>query len=158
MKHPYSDLDLIRLSDQDGAKTLDGQFVVIDNLEETSSNRQQTDNCEEYFVNYPVKLSFTIAIFCVGGSIRFRINLKEYELRANDLLVVMKGDIGEFMGISRDARMAVIAFGDEYFKGTTQIEETMRLTWRLRSSPLSHLPESGMRESLAIYRLAKAKL
>lgn len=154
MKHPYFDFDLIRFSDQDGAAGLDKQFVVIDNLEE----REDENKSSQYFVNYPVKLSFTIAIFCVAGSIRFRINLQECELRANDLLVVMEGNIGEFVGMSSDARMAVIAYGGEYFNGTTHIQETMMLEKRLHTSPLCHLSVKAMEESLAIYRLVKSKI
>lgn len=129
------------------------QFLVIDNFDETQSNDDK-----DFFVNYPVKISFSIAIFCVAGEIRFRINLQEYMFRANDLLVVMEGNIGEFIGMNDDAKMAVIAFGDNYFKGTIFIEETMLLEQRLHASPLCHLIDNARQECLAIYRLAKAKI
>lgn len=152
MKHQYFDFDLLCLSAHHGATQLDQQFVVIDNLDEEHADS------EAFFVNYPVKLSFVIAIFCVQGDIRFRINLQEYALHANDLLVVSQGTIGECVGMERGTKIAVIAFAGKYFTGSLHVEETMLLQRRLFASPLCHLPQEAMQECLAIYRLAKAKI
>ena len=150
MKQAYWDLDLIRLSAENAAVHLNKEFILIDNFDGTS----EQINTDLEFVNHPVKLSFTIAIFCLSGRMSFQINLQDFELRANNLLVVLEGAIGEYRGMSDDTRIAVIAFASEYFQTALQIDATMTLQRRLYSSPLSE----AMEESMAIYRLMKAKI
>lgn len=154
MEQAYWDLDLIRLSAENGAIDLDKNFILIDNFEESS----EQENTQWDFADYPVKLSFTVAIFCLTGRMRFRINLQDIELQANDLLVVSEGTIGEYRGMSGDLRVAVITFASEYFQTALQLDATMLLQRRLYASPLCHLTPEAMKESMAIYRLMKAKI
>ena len=116
MKQAYLDLDLIQLSTENAAVHLNKEFVLIDNLDEVP---EQT-NMEMEFVNHPVKLSFTIAIFCLTGRMSVQINLQEFELRANDILIVLEGSIGEYRGMSDDTRIAVIASSRCYDVPATQ--------------------------------------
>lgn len=148
------DIDLISLSAQQGAVHLDKQLILIDNFGGDPRDNERA----EIFVNHPVKLSFTVVIFCLEGSMNFQINLQEYQLRAGEMLVVMQGTIGVFRECSPDARVAVIAFGEEYFRGTTLVEETMNLQQLLHDSPQCHLPQAVMEECMTIYRLMKTKI
>lgn len=154
MKQVYWDLDLIRLSAEDTAVHLNKEFILIDNFDETSKQI----NTDLEFVNHPVKLSFTIAIFCLAGRMRFQINLQDFELQTNDILIVQQGSIGEYRGMGGDTRIAVIAFAPDYFKTALQIEATMSLQQRLYASPLCHLTDKAKEESMAIYHLMKAKI
>ena len=154
MKQAYWDFDLIRLSAESAAVHLNNEFILIDNFNETS---EQSDTDIE-FVNNPVKLSFTVALLCLAGQMRAQVNLQDFELRTNDVLVVQNGTIGEYRGMSDDARIAVIAFTPEYFQTALQIEATMSLQRRLYASPLWHLPFEAMEELMVIYRLMKAKI
>lgn len=154
MKQAYWDLDLIRLSAENKAVHLDNEFILIDNLDETSENR----NTGVEFVNHPVKLSFTIVIFCLSGQMSVQINLQNFELHSNDVLIVQEGAIGEYLGISDDAKIAVMAFSSEYFHPTLHVEAAMSLQRRLYVSPLYHLTPEAMEESMTIYRLMKSKV
>lgn len=154
MRQAYWDLDLIRLSAENTAVHLDGEFILIDNLDGTP----ETTDTGLNFANHPVKLSFTIAIFCLAGQMRLQINLQEFELRAGDIMIVLEGAIGEYRGMNGDTRIAVVAFASEYFQTAHQIEATMSLQRRLYSSPLYHLTPAAMEESMTIYRLMKAKI
>lgn len=154
MKQAYWDFDLIRLSAENTAVNLNKTFVLIDNFD--GSSKQVNTDWE--FANHPFKLSFTIAIFCLTGRIRFQINLQDFELQTNDLLVVLEESIGEYRGMDDDTRIAVIAFSSDYFQTAMQIDVTMSLQRRLYASPLCHLTNKAMEESEAIYRLMKAKI
>ena len=145
---------MIRLSAENTAVNLNKTFVLIDNFD--GSSKQVNTDWE--FANHPVKLSFTIAIFCLTGRIRFQINLQDFELQTNDLLVVLEKSIGEYRGMDDDTRIAVIAFSSDYFQTAMQIDVTMSLQRRLYASPLCHLTNKAMEESVAIYRLMKAKI
>lgn len=154
MKQAYWDLDLIQLSAENTAVHLNKEFILIDNFDEIP----QQANTDFEFVNHPVKLSFTVAIFCLAGRMRFKINLQNIELRANEILVVLERTIGEYLSISDDTRIAVIAFASKYFQTALQVDATMSLQRRLYASPVCHLTSEAMEESMAIYRLMKAKI
>ena len=72
MKTPFADMNLVRLSAQQGALNLDNEFILIDNFNTVS----QPDNASDLFVNHPVKLACHVVTFCLSGTIRFRINLQ----------------------------------------------------------------------------------
>lgn len=153
-KQTYWDFDLIRLSAEDTAVHLNKEFILIDNFKDAPD---QSDTDFE-FVNHPIKLSFTVALLCLAGQMRVQINLQDFELRANDVLIVQEGTIGEYRGMSDDTRIAVIAFTSDYFQTALQIEATMSLQRKLYASPLYHLTDRAMEETMTIYRLMKAKI
>lgn len=154
MKQAYWNLDLIRLSAEDSAIHLDKELILIDNIDD--ANEQGYADFE--FVNHPVKLDFTTVLFCLAGRMQVQVNLQEFELHANDIIIVQEGTIGVYHGMSDDVKIAVIAFSSEYFQTTHQIKATMSLQRRLYASPLYHLPPEAMEESMAIYHLMKAKI
>lgn len=154
MKQAYWNLDLIRLSAEDTAVHLNREFILIDNFNEIP----EQSNSEMEFVNHPVKLSFTVAIFCLKGRMQFQSNLQEFELRANDVLILQKGAIGEYEGMDEGTQIAVIAFSPEYFQNSLQLDATMSLQRHLYASPIHHLTPEAMEESMTIYHLMKAKV
>ena len=154
MKQAYWDLDLIRLSAENTAVDLDKEFILIDNLDTPGIDTRT----ETLFTNHPVKVSFVSVILCLAGQIRFRYNLQKIELCTNDVLVVQEGTIGEFLGMSQDARLVVMAFDPEYFRMASQVEVVMSIQRLLHRSPCFHLTDEKMEETLTIYRLMKAKI
>lgn len=151
---PFAKLDLIQLSVQEGAVHLDNQVILIDNFD----TAPEQINPGMFFVNHPVKLSFMVALFCLKGRMQFRINLQEFELRENDVLIAQKGWIGEFLGMNTGTRIAVIAFDSEYFQFTGHVEASMALQRMIYSQPLCHLKPEVIEECMTIYRLMKAKI
>ncbi len=154
MKQVYWDLDLIRLSSENASVHLNNEFIMIDNLSDTP----EKSNADLEFVNHPVKLSFTIAIFCLEGRMSLQINLQNFELSSNDILIVQEGAIGEYQGMSDNTKIAVLAFSSDYFHAALQIEAAMSLQSRLRSYPVCHLTAEAMEETMVIYKLMKDKI
>lgn len=154
MKSDYSDLNLIRLSSEKRAVSLEKQLILIDNFNETSKQ----ENTENIFIDHPVKLSFTVIIFCLAGKIKFQINLEEFELHANDVLTIQEGTIGKYLGTSEDTKVAVIAVGIEYSRIVNRIDAATLLKRLLYTSPLCHLDPEAMKEAIVVYRLMKAKI
>lgn len=154
MKQAYWNLDLIRLSAEDTAVHLNREFILIDNFNEIP----EQSNSEMEFVNHPVKLSFTVVMFCLKGRMQFQINLQRFELRDNDVLILQKGAIGEYEGMDEGTQIAVIAFLSEYFQTSLPLDATMSLQRHLYASPIHHLTPEAMEESMTIYRLMKAKV
>lgn len=155
MKSAYWDLDLIRLSLEYEDAGLDKQLILLDSFDDASG---EDNNTNILFTNHPVKLSFTIVIFCLSGQMRVQISLQDFELHANDVLVVQEGTIGEYKGMDTDTRIAVIALGNEYLQYSSQIDATMSLKRQLYVSPFYHLDAKAMEEAMTVYRLMKAKI
>lgn len=154
MKQAYWSMDLIRLSVENNAVHLNKEFILIDNFD---ADVTQINSGVE-FVNHPVKLSFTIVIFCLSGYMSFQINLRNFKLHSNDILILQEGTIGEYQGMSDDARIAVIAFSSEFLQSAIQIDVMMFLQQRIYALPMYHLTPEAMEESMTIYRMMKAKI
>lgn len=155
MNRPFLNLDLNMLLHDGEVACLENEFVMNDNLDLALENNQ---HYSFQYESYPIKLSFTITIFCLSGSINIQLNLQEYQLEANDILIIMPGSIGEFYDISVNARIAFIAYTGNYFQYTTHVTESMLLQNILRTKPLCHLQEEAMQELIVIYRLMKATI
>ena len=142
------------LSEQTGALHIDNRLILIDNLDSPESD-------ESYglsFVNYPVKLSFSVAMIVISGLVRVRINLENFEAGENDVIIALKGNIGEFCYMHPDTRIAVIAFDDEFLNIQKHIRTAMSIQQLVCSNPVLHLEDYFLEESLDIYRKMKSKM
>lgn len=148
-------LNLSDLSKQPGAQHIDNKLILIDNFDYSESEKHVRGLS---FVNYPMKLSFTIAILIVSGGINVKINLENFEARAGDAITVFKGNIGEFCSLLPDTRMAVIAFSDEFFNVVKNIDTALSIQQHIYTNPVLHLDRGFIDEALDIYRRMKSKL
>ncbi len=155
MNKPFINFDLKMLSRDGNTATFEDEFVMNDNIDMVNDDASVA---AFEFENYPIKLSFTITIFCVAGSMHSRLNLREFVMQANDVLIVQPGSISEFYGVSPDARIAFIAYTGNHFQLPNHVAETMQLQNMLRTTPLCNIGQDAMRESMVIYRLMKAKI
>ncbi len=155
MENVYADIDLVRLAEQTGGVHLDGQLVLIDSLIEKS----RLDEVGEIFKDYPMKPSFTVAIFCTSGQIRFNVNLHSYEVSAREILMIHEGDIVEFKGASADSEASAAAFKTGFFfRIDTHIDATMQLRRMLTEHPLFRPSDGVIDELTVLYNLMKAKI
>lgn len=152
MKFPYQELDILQLTDCTTSVKLGNELILLDNLNEEN----ETD--DKRFRNFPIKLSFSVGIVCLSGHISFRINLNEYTLRDNDMLLCQNGDFGEFLSKSNDCRIIVIAFNDEYFQNTQYSGSSVSLQRLFRENPFCRLSEEYVKEFVSIFCLMKSKI
>lgn len=148
-------LNLSDLSKQPGAQHIDNKLILIDNFD-YSENEKHVRGLS--FVNYPMKLSFTIAILIVSGGINVKINLEDFEAREGDAITVFKGNIGEFCSMLPDTRMAVIAFSDDFFNVVKNIDTALSIQQHIYTNPVLHLDRGFIDEALDIYKRMKSKL
>lgn len=148
-------LNLSDLSKQPGAQHIDNKLILIDNFD-YSENEKHVRGLS--FVNYPMKLSFTIAILIVSGGINVKINLEDFEAREGDAITVFKGNIGEFCSMLPDTRMAVIAFSDDFFNVVKNIDTALSIQQHIYTNPVLHLDRGFIDEALDVYKRMKSKL
>lgn len=148
----YPDIELMQLSTESVVVRMDDDFIMIDNIDDAQTS------VKERMRLHPVRLSFSIAIICTKGSIKFNINLDECELRANDVMLMQPGMIAEFVSATPDCHAAAMAWNDNYFKLNDKVDASISLQQLLRSHPICHMQRQAIDECLLIYRLMKDKI
>lgn len=147
--------NLTDLSTQPGALHIDNKFILIDNFD----NPENQGNSKDFsFVNYPMRLSFTVAVLVISGGISFKINLQKFEANEGDAITVLKGNIGEFCSSLPNTRMAVIAFSDDFFNVENHIHTAMSIQQYIYANPVLHLNQNFLEEAIDIYNKMKSKI
>lgn len=131
-----------------GAAHISHELVMSDNI----FDRLSYDHKPDTLCQYPVKVIGASIIFCVEGSISYRINLAEHIVNSGEALVVLPGSIMQITAADSSTRIATISFASEYHEAIVNVSPLMR------ESPVIRLPETDMEECLCIYRNLSQRL
>lgn len=159
---PYSMLSLEMLPLSGSFCMLDNDFLLIDDLDldtAAPSVDLRSDPVAEFIAPLvPFKLRFSLILFCTGGSMRMQLNMDEFELRRNDILIAHSGSIGQCLEISPDCRVAVIAFANSFYNGESNSEGMVVVRSFLARRSLLRVGPEEMEELIGIYRLMYRKI
>ena len=151
----FKELHLLMLPATGRTLTFGDELVLLDNI----GVRTDVEPVGDFVAtSYPFKLAFTLVVFCLHGSMRVRLNLKEYVLKANDVLVTLPGYIGECLEMDADTEVAVMGFAGNRLMGERQSALYMAFRKFLASTSLIHFSPAEMDESMNLYHLMRAKL
>lgn len=89
---------------------------------------------------------------------RVRLNLSEYELGANDILVTLPNSIGECIEFSDNCRLVVLAFSGNGLSIDVNPQGAMQARRFLTEQALLHISDEEMEEFLIIYHLMRKKI
>ncbi|WP_346700913.1 hypothetical protein [uncultured Alistipes sp.] len=107
---------------------------------------------------YLFKIQFSMLQLCLGGTMRVRLNLNEYELHRNSLQIVTPGSIGQCLDFSPDFQIVLIAFPNDYIL-TEENSEGALIVWKfLARRSLLELTDAQTSEMLVIFRALLDKL
>lgn len=98
MKHAgkSSPLNLMMLPLDERTCIFNNEFVLADNFQASGN----ISDFKDFVASpYPFKIQFTMALFCLEGFMRVRLNLTEYRTRKNNVLIVEAGAIGECLEV-----------------------------------------------------------
>jgi len=152
---PFKELHLLMLPETGRTLMIDDDLVLVDNI----GTSLDTDPMSDFVsATYPFKLTFALTMFCLRGFMRVRLNLKEYTLAENDVLVVLPGSIGECLEISADVELVVIGLSDHRLVGGKEAAMSMAMLKFFTSTSLMHISQADMDESINLYRLMRAKV
>lgn len=152
---PFKELHLLMLPDIGRTLIYGNELVLLDNIGMDVEKELVSD-----FVSpsYPFKLTFTLVMFCLRGTMRVRLQLKEYVLSENDVLVVLPGTIGECLEVSAAAEVAIIGLsGHRLWKGQ-QSSLSMAFLRLLTATSLIHISSTQMEECMILYHSMRKKL
>lgn len=151
----FKELHLLMLPVTGRTLTFGNELVLVDNI----GLKPDADPMSDFVAtSYPFKLTFTLVMFCLRGFMRVRLNLREYVLAANDVLVTLPGYIGECLEVEPDTEVVVMGFAGNQLIGDYQSSMNMAFRKFLASTSLIHISQAEMDESMTLYRLMRAKL
>ena len=128
-------------------------IFIVDNLDNDFNMLDFSNNYSLPF-SYPMKVTFTSAIFCKEGYIKAIINRKEFQVVKNDVLVVQGGSIIEMVSSSSELRIIGMAFEDNSGEDTFGASVINVGSYIMhRSVPLLiHLNEAEMQSHIELYK------
>lgn len=101
---------------------------------------------------YPFKIEFTMVLCCLGGRMRVQLNLTEFDLGRNGLLVVQPGAVGQCLGVTPDCRLAVMAFAPDFAFPEVSAKGALVVRKFLAARAQLRVTDEDMDELMEIYR------
>lgn len=151
----FSPLNLMMIPFDERTCIFNNEFVMADNF----LSQDNTSDFKNYVSSpYPFKIQFTMTLFCLEGIMRVRLNLTEYNLRKNDILIVESGAIGECLEVSHDCKIGIIAFSNKGLVSEMNLQGTTLFRQYLSVSSLLSLTDMEMNELLNIYHQMQQKI
>ena len=154
-------LSLLMMPLDDRACVFEDEFIMADSFDrvERPDDIFSKPEIKSFVASpYPFKIEFTMILFCLGGSLRVRSNLTEYELHKNDIFFLRQGSIGQCLDISSDCRLVFIAFSKGYFVMDSSSQGALLLRKFLVRHSVLRVSESDMEEQMQIYRALRRKI
>ena len=131
---------------EDNAIVYDGGLFLADTFS------VPVGNALDYLqFKYPFKIDFAITIFCESGTMKVRMNLAEYEVGAGSCFISAPGSICEFLDVSADCRMFIIAMADSFFPADRISEHTSYLLKVINDHPLLSVGDEVFKELKELY-------
>lgn len=157
----FDALDLTTIPFDEQACIFEDRFILAGDIDDSTPMRDLTiDPTMRPFLTspYPFKIQFAMMSLCLGGRMRVRLNLNEYELHRNTLQIVTPGAIGQCLEISDDCRIAFIALSNDYIISEDNSEGALIVRKFLSQQSLLELTDAQTSEIRAIYRALRDRL
>ena len=107
-------------------------------------------------VSFPFKMQRSMVLICMQGRVSISINLRDYILHRQDMMVVSENDIIQSIDCSPDAQTLLCFYRGDYY-----IEEHIDNTLTQQQyymSPVSHICDEDIEEVVTIFRLIAHKI
>lgn len=159
--HKFDALELSMLPRDERTCVVDNELIISDNFDEDGNVCDlSSDPRMRGFIlaPYPFKMQFAMVQMCVAGSMRLRLNLNEYELRRNTMMIVTPGSIGQCLELSPDCRMMIVAVANGRLVNESSRRGALVMRKFVANSPLLQLTDDQREEILSIYHAMRAKI
>lgn len=157
----FDALNLTSIPFDEQACIFDNRVFLAGDLDDAAPMRDLTsDPTMRRFLTspYPFKVQFSMLHLCLGGRMRVRLNLNEYELHRNSLLIITPGSIGQCLEVSADCRIVFLALANDYILTEENSEGALIVRKFLAQQSILQLTDTQTSEILAIFRALYDKL
>lgn len=104
------------------------------------------------------KAASAINLFCKRGSLKIRHDMKDYELRENELMVIFPGAICEYIEHSEDCNLILICLNNPRMIKETSGSISAIPRWYLMRYPIVHMSKADADEFCTLYYLMRQKI
>ena len=151
-------LDLPMIPVTGNARMLGDEFFLGDNLEEGII--EEVDISRFLKSPVPFKMDFLAIIVCLDGMMRIKLNLQEYVLGKNDVLVVTPGSVGECIdyGYGNECKIVSIMSASANNGDKESFSSMMRMRRFLLKHAVFHVSDSVMSDLVQVYGLMRREI
>lgn len=111
--------------------------VTYEDLLALSDNLDAPSVEEQIHIGEAVQLQFFFSLLCVEGRCRYRVNLEDYELSANQLIMIPPNAIIEYFASDKDTRVCVFLINHDIAEYIPMNDPTtLRLLGYFRHKPI----------------------
>lgn len=158
-QHAVMQVNLGMVTPSSHALFLNNDLILDDNFQTsyTSSAERMTDENGMIVLNreQPVKQMFILAMTCTEGDIRIRMDLKEFEVRKNDVILIFPGIIIDSVKALPGTKVAFIGFSDSVFFEDDN-DASIKVIRKNMLHPIHlHLNAPQMQMQLSLYRMMR---
>ena len=143
----FQHLDLGMFRGMEHTLFFEDEFMLADNFGLPANPA----SASKFMVDYPFKLTFTLLLLCTQGRIRVQVNLREFLLEANQVLILLPNAIGQCLEVSDDCQVAMIAYRDDKHINDSHSDFHMLFYRYLSEQSIIPLSSEERDETLAIY-------
>lgn len=155
-KTTYNSLTTTNILEEGTVASLGNSIILNDNLD---SMNHIAHNSYNRFMNRQNRIISNINItLCLEGTIHTHQNLVPYHLKRGDVVLARSGSIGEFNGMSDDAKLALIVVDNNFYFPIFTSSGSPDLQNLTLKHPVIHLPEEDFEICFGIYQMLKKKL
>ena len=132
---PRLDLSMIGSEEKKHMDIIDNDFAIFDNLDDIR------------VFDYPSRIGLAALTICLKGETRTSIDLKEYVIRANDMVITLPDQIIQKHSESDDLATCVIALSPDFVRNSLfSMQQFVPATLHIRDNPCITLdPEEVVR-------------
>ncbi|MDR0421509.1 MAG: helix-turn-helix domain-containing protein [Proteiniphilum sp.] len=151
---------VIQISPDELFKTFENEsiedcFIASDNITDiVTLDRIGKEN----ILHFPFRSNEVIVLVCTGGSLKAKLETRDFVLEKNVLLAILPNRIFEITEYSSDFRSIAFILKTSFWDKKESFSEAMELQQHFLNEGGMKLTENCMKETLAIYRLIKNRI
>lgn len=159
MMSAHDVLELKELPLSDRTLTIGDEFMLSDNLDSSAPIAVlNLPSVLKVKVCVPFRLRFSIVLLCLGGSMRIHLNMMEYLVTANDLVIVPEGTIGECLMLSEDTQIVMMAFASDFMIQEGILRPMTGAFATVLRMPMIHLEDYETENVMSMYNMLRTRV
>lgn len=156
MAQAYRNVGFQALFDQPKVASLDDVLILNDNFD-VPIHLDPTVNT--IYKGVPNKMVSTITILvCLEGQIDVATNFTDYKLRKNDAIINRSGSMGQFYGMSDDAKFFLLVISNNFYFPTLISGDSSEMLNLTMTHPVCHMSDETTASMLQLYTTLKTNL
>lgn len=95
------------------------------------------------YKNYPVRLKCEIIALCMGGEIEASVNLNHFNVRKNDIIILMPGSIFQINDLKGELKIFFMGFSAKYVDQNDKAKTLLDTIYSIMGKPKITLSDEG---------------